>query len=119
MSTFPKLKTDAVLQYPTVSGLKFANARLRFVDGREQRFRTQAAALRRWEVQLDLLDESETAELEAFFAASEGVLGSFQFTDPWDGTEYPDCSLERDGIEVVKAAEMRGRTVLRIRENVR
>jgi phage-related protein len=118
MATFPKLKTGAVLQYPAARGLRFASQVLRFVDGTEQRFRTAAAALRRWEIRLDFLDESEIAEIEQFFLENQGAFGSFSFTDPWDGTEYPNCSLESGELHLLALAEMRGRTALVVRENV-
>ena len=118
MAIFPKLKTGAVLQYPAARGLRFANQVVRFLDGTEQRFRTAPAARRRWEVRLDFLDESEIAEIDLFFQENQGVFGSFSFTDPWDGTEYPNCSLEAGELRMEAVAEMRGRTSLVVRENV-
>ena len=117
MATFPKLKTGAILQYPAARGLRFANQVVRFLDGREQRFRT-GPAMRRWEIRLDFLDESEMAEIDQFFLENQGVFGSFSFTDPWDGTEYPNCSLEAGEVRLQALAEMRGRTSLVVRENL-
>lgn len=117
MASFPKLKTDAVMQYPGGKSLRFASEVVRFVDGGEQRYRDAAGPLRRWVVRLDLLDECEIATLEGFFTANQGAFGSFTFTDPWDGVEYTDCSLEEDALEVAFTGEMRGRAALVVREN--
>ena len=117
MPTFPKLKTDAVAQYPAKKVLRFQSQILRFVDGGEQRYRDCAGALRVWEIRLDQLDEGEMAALEEFFLANQGAFGSFAFTDPWDGQVYADCSLDADGMELQAVEEMRGRTSLRVLEN--
>jgi hypothetical protein len=117
MANFPKLKTEAVAQYPAGKGVAFRNQTVRFVDGREQRYRDSAGMLRRWVIRLDRLDESEAAEFELFFQESQGRLRSFPFTDPWDGTQYPDCSLAVDEMEVLWLGEMQGRTTLTVIEN--
>jgi len=96
MSAFPILKTGAVVQYPATRGSSHSTCVLRFVDGAEQRFREHPGTLRRWVIRLELLDETETARLEEFFQTQQGRLGDFAFTDPWDGTTYPSCSLEED-----------------------
>src|SRR5665811_1030094 len=98
MSAFPLLKTGAVLQYPASQSSGHSTCVLRFVDGSEQRFREQARPLRKWTIRLELLDETEVATLEDFFQSQLGRLGDFAFTDPWDGTTYPSCSLEEDSI---------------------
>lgn len=117
MATFPQLRTDAVMQYPAERELRFTNQVLRFVDGSEQRYRGFGATLRRWVVRLDLLDEAEEAALSEFFTANQGGFGSFAFTDPWDGTEYADCSLEGDEFAAQWNGEMRAQAALIIREN--
>jgi hypothetical protein len=117
MADFPTLKTGAVLQYPAERLLGFSTDVLRFVDGSEQRFRSYGAPLKRWIVRLELLDEAEMKRLERFFEASQGALGSFQFTDPWDGRVYNDCSLGDDEMTIEFNAEQQGKTVLVIREN--
>src|SRR6185436_1651800 len=116
MPTFPTLKTGAVAQYPATRRLRFQNQAVRFVDGTEQRYRDSARALHRWEIALYLLDEGEVAAVENFFAAVSGGSGAFAFTDPWDGVEYANCSLESDGLEVTAQGEMRGATRLAILE---
>ena len=117
MAAFPKLKTSAVAQYPAVRSVEFPNQVLRFVDGREQRYRESAGGLHRWEIRLAALDETEMAKLGTFFEDNQGRLGSFAFTDPWDGTVYVDCSLADDAVELTSAAEMRGATSLTVVEN--
>jgi hypothetical protein len=117
MPAFPKLKTNAVAQYPAQRTDWRQNQTLRFVDGGMQRYRDCFGTRHRWTIRLDQLDESEMAEMEQFFAASEGRYSSFAFADPWDGTVYPNCSLGSDELDLSWQAEMRGGTVLTITEN--
>lgn len=117
MADFPVLKTGAVAQYPLTRALGYSTRVLRFVDGSEQRFREYPRALRRWVIRLDLLDEEEMSRVEEFFVSQQGKLGSFSFTDPWDGTQYPNCSLERDEILLRFGAVMRGEATVVVREN--
>jgi hypothetical protein len=117
MATFPQLKTSAVTQYPALKSLRFQNEALRFLDGSEQRYRDAAGVLHQWVIRLSELDETEMAAFQQFFEDAQGRLGSFAFTDPWDGTQYPDCSLASDDMEWLSAAEMRGRTSLTVVEN--
>ena len=117
MASFPQLKTSAVAQYPARRTAIFRNQSVRFLDGREQRYRDSAGALRRWEIRLQQLDEGEAAAIEEFFAAQQGAFGSFEFTDPWDGQVYPNCSLASDELEVTAVGEMSGTARVVIREN--
>jgi phage-related protein len=117
MSGFPRLKTNAVMQYPAARVVEFSTQVVRFVDGSEQRYRNLGAPLRSWVIRLELLDESELAALEDFFTGMQGAFGAFTFTDPRDGREYANCSLEREWFATVLAGEMRGGTVLVVREN--
>ena len=117
MSAFPLLKTGAVLQYPATRVIQNSTCVLRFLDGTEQRFREYQSAVRKWMVRLDLLDESEMAAVEEFFVTQQGPLGTFSFTDPWDGTTHPNCSLEGDAVPLELRDLMRGRTALVVREN--
>jgi hypothetical protein len=66
---------------------------------------------------LDALDESEMAALEQFFFDNQGGFGNFAFTDPWDGTQYADCSLASDELDLTAMAEMQGKTSLTVIEN--
>ena len=117
MTTFPKLKTSAVAQYPATKAVRFQNQILRFLNGTEQRYRDGNSAQHQWVIRLDALDESEMAALEQFFAANQGRLGSFTFTDPWDGTQYANCSLASDDLNLIAATELRCSTAVTIVEN--
>lgn len=117
MATFPALKTGAVAQYPATKVLRFQNQKLRFLDGTEQRYRDAAGPLHRWQISLTQLDEGELAALEAFFAANQGAFAGFAFTDPWDGTVYPNCSLASDELDLTSLAEMNGTASLTVVEN--
>jgi hypothetical protein len=117
MATFPKLKTKAVAQYPASKLVVFQNQVLRFVDGSEQRYRDSAGPLHRWVIRLKELDEGEMSAVESFFSANRGRFASFTFRDPWDGTEYPNCSVQVDELELVWVGEMRGRSFLAVVEN--
>ncbi len=105
------------MQYPAKRILRFNTDAIRFLDGSEQRFREDPSVLHGWTIQLDLLDESELAALDQFFVTNQGRFGSFSFTDPWDGTVYPNCSLGADTSSFELAAEMRGGTTVTIVEN--
>jgi len=117
MATFPKLKTSAVAQYPASKTIKYQNQALRFLDGTEQRYRDSAGPLHRWVLKFVDLDESEMASIAEFFSGDQGQFGSFAFTDPWDGTVYPDCSLASDELDQTWQGEMRGTTSLTVMEN--
>jgi hypothetical protein len=116
MATFPKLKTNAVAQYPATKAIVFHNQALRFVDGSEQRYRDRAGTLRRWTIRLSELDEGEMAALEQFFSANQGRFERFTFTDPWDNQQYPNCSLAADAMEFASVAELRGTNTVNIIE---
>jgi hypothetical protein len=117
MASFPKLKTNAVMQYPATRKFRFQNHAVRFVDGTEQRYRDSAGALRQWAIHLNQLDGAEMAALEQFFEEEQGALGTFAFTDPWDGTEHPNCSLASDSMALVSTGELEGATALAVMEN--
>jgi hypothetical protein len=117
MPTFPTLKTKAVAQYPAKRSDRYQNQALRFLDGSEQRYRDAAGPLRRWTIRLSQLDETEMAAIEQFFSDCEGRYSSFSFTDPWDSTIFPNCSLESDELDMGWQGEMKGNTVLTITEN--
>jgi len=117
MVTFPQLKTGAVMQYPATKSVRFQNQTIRFLDGTEQRYRDSAGPLHQWLIRLSELDEGEMTAFAQFFQDSQGRLGSFAFTDPWDGTQYPNCSLASDGLTLGSLAEMQVRTSLTVVEN--
>jgi len=117
MSTFPTLKTGAVMQYPAQRGVEFSTVALQFFDGSEQRFRSYQAPLHRWVIRLSLLDQAELHQFQEFFRAMAGRAENFAFTDPTDGTSYPSCSLESDDIAALLAGEWNGETSLTVLEN--
>ncbi|HUI56697.1 MAG TPA: DUF2460 domain-containing protein [Bryobacteraceae bacterium] len=116
MTTFPKLKTNAVAQYPATKTQRYQNQIVRFVDGTEQRYRDSAGPLHRWAISLDQLDEAEMTAMEQFLQANQGQFASFAFTDPWDGTQYGTCSLSSDGMDLSSLGEMLGKTSLTVVE---
>ncbi len=117
MNSFPTLKTGAVMQYPAPKGLQFSTAIVRYIDGSEQRFRAYSTALHRWIVRLDMLDESEIHQLREFFRTESGASGTFSFTDPCDGIQYQNCSVEGDDMIETLVDESNGKTSLTVREN--
>jgi len=117
MATFPRLKTNAVAQYPATRALRYQNQTVRFLDGTDQRYRDASGPLHRWTIRLDAVDECEMAEIEGFFLSNQGQFGSFVFVDPWDGTSYPSCSLAGDQLDLTAVAEMQGQTSLTVVEN--
>ena len=66
---------------------------------------------------MERLDEAELQSLQEFFGSVQGRAGSFSFVDPWDDVTYEDCSLEGDEMAVEVSGEMRGQTVVVVREN--
>ena len=117
MSNFPTLKTGAVTQYPAQKSIRFSTQVLKFVDGTEQRFAGYGSPLRRWIIQVNLLDEGEVNLMSEFFRLQSGASGSFSFTDPWDGSVYPSCSFENSEMRVSLSGENRLSTTLVICEN--
>lgn len=117
MSAFPSLKTGAVMQYPAQRGVQYSTTALQFVDGTEQRFRNYATPLHQWAIQLSLLDQTELQALQEFFLGLGGRAQNFSFTDPWDGTTYPSCSLASDSMKAALAGEWSGQTSLTVLEN--
>lgn len=117
MSQFPTLKTGAVLQYPARRVVQFSTTMVRFLDGSEQRYQLYAAPLHRWAIQLSRLDDSELHQIREFFRTQSGQFESFAFTDPWDGTVYPACTLDTDQMSDALRGVFDSGTSLTIREN--
>ena len=117
MARFPKLTTGAVTQYPSARRTAYSTKVKRFVDGKEQRFRNAGKPVRKWVVKLRHVSEEELGKLASLFLTVQGEFGSFSFVDPWDGTEYPDCSFEQELFEIVALADGRYESHLIIRAN--
>jgi phage-related protein len=117
MSTFPALKTGAVMQYPAQRSVQFSTTAVQFVDGTEQRFRGYQLPLHRWVIQLSALDQDELHQFQEFFRSMAGSAENFSFTDPWDETNYASCSLASDSMAAVLAGEWSGQTSMTVVEN--
>lgn len=116
MANFPVLKTGVIAQYPLERTTSYSNAVYRFVDGGEQRIPRRGASLRRWKIDLRLLDESELTALNDFFEVQGGRAGTFSFADPWDGTVHTNCRFDSDAAVFRAAGVSRGETALVVRE---
>ncbi len=111
------MKSGAFQQYPASRSFEFVTQIQGFLDGTEQRYRSSASALHKWVIELSLLDNGEISSLDQFFLDQQGSFESFSFTDPWDGTVYPDCCLAADQFSTNFQDELRANTKLVVREN--
>jgi hypothetical protein len=100
MAYFPRLRTNAVTQYPSGTSSSYKTDILRFMDGTEQRFPQWGQVRRSWTIRLELLDEVEVHGIRKFFEAQSGSFESFTFVDPWTGNEFDGCVFEGDALEV-------------------
>ena len=116
-ATFPPLKTGAVTQYPATKSTQYSSFVLRFLDGSDQRYRDYSAPLRRWTIQLNMLDEAEINALDQFFNSQQGRFETFSFIDPWTQSTIPSCRMEQDVLDYELSGEMRGSTSLVVVEN--
>ena len=114
MANFPTLKTGAVAQYPLGAAQRFSTESVRFLDGSTQSFALYGAALRRWVVRLDLLDETELGKLIAF--AEQLGSGTFAFTDPVTGIGASKCVFSGDQLTVKMTREISGQAEIEIEE---
>jgi hypothetical protein len=90
---FPKLSSGAVAQYGSLMGSVWPAQVIRFLDGTDQRFLASGSTLRRWLIDLRLLNESEIAAIEAFFSSVSGEYLPFTFPDPISGVGVPNCRI--------------------------
>lgn len=97
MANFPVLSSGAVMQYPAVIANGQGAQVIRFLDATDQRYLAQPRALRQWQIRLDLLNENEIQQLEAFFIAQSGDYSAFDFPDPFSGTSVPNCLFAAPG----------------------
>ena len=114
MPAFPTLRTGAVAQYPLDRAAGFRTQTVQFLDGSSQRFPLQGAALRRWVVSLDLLDDVELGAVIEFVEQVESAC--FSFTDPVTGDSIAKCILAGDTFEASLQNEMTGQARLIIQE---
>lgn len=93
MASFPLLTSGAVTQYPAVFTTGQTVNVIRFLDGSDQRYLGQGRSFRQWQIRLDLLNDSEIAQLESFFDSQQGDYAEFVFPDPISGANVPNCRL--------------------------
>ena len=117
MSTFPLLKTGAVAQYPATRTAGYATQAFRFLDGTEQKFPQRGTAATRWVIKLNLLDDTEMAQVSSFFQSQQGRFGTFSFVDPWDASTHANCSFESDELALSLDGEASGSLQVVIKEN--
>ncbi len=97
MANFPLLSSGAVTQYPSPLTNGQSALVIRFLDGSDQRYLNQGRMLRQWQIRLDLLNETEIQQFEAFFASQLGDYSKFTFPDPFSGTAVPNCRFAAPG----------------------
>ncbi len=100
MAIFPVLSTGAVTQYPLGVTTSQSAQVIRFIDGTDQRFRTQGRMLRQWQIHLSLLNEDELTAIEAFFVEQLGGFSIFTFPDPYSGTAVANCRFGQDALQL-------------------
>jgi hypothetical protein len=93
MASFPLLSSGAVTQYPAALASTQGAQVIRFLDGTDQRYLTQGRPFRQWQIRLNLLNENEIQQIEAFFANESGDYSRFVFPDPFSGTNVPNCRI--------------------------
>lgn len=98
MALFPLLSSGAVTQYPAAFTRGLPVQVIRFLDGSDQRYLTGSSFLRQWQIRLDLLNDTEIAQLETFFIEQQGDYAAFTFPDPISGSQVPNCRLAAPGL---------------------
>ena len=114
MPAFPTLKSGAQAQYPLEVRTSFGTQSVHFLDGSRQNYRLFGRPMRRWRIELDLLDEQELSNLSAFVDQQQGV--PFAFPDPVSGTSVGNCVLSADGLLITVKDELRGKALLFVEE---
>jgi hypothetical protein len=98
MATFPILNSGSVTQYPATAVWNCPGEAIYFLDGTDQRYSLIAQPLRRWLIDLHLLNETELANFDSFFQLVSGEGALFDFTDPFSGTTVQNCRLASPGL---------------------
>jgi hypothetical protein len=102
--TLPRLKTNAIAQYPLRSRVDYATTILHHVDGSEQRFPRFKNKIPMWIVSLDLLDDVELTRFREFFLAVQVSGESFSFIDG-HGVEHANCVFLENELEARSQGE--------------
>lgn len=110
MATFPPLQTGAVTQYPASYTSTQPVSIVRFLDSTDQRWMTQGAPLRSWQINLALVSEAELFSIESFFESQDGQYTTFTFTDPFTGQAVANCRFGDASITTEYDAPNSGRT---------
>ena len=79
---------------------------------------TLTGGQRWWELKLSSVSEEELCAIEEFFVSQQGRFGRFTFVDPFDGTEYPNCSFDADSLHGQLFDEESAQSTLIIRMNL-
>jgi len=115
MATFPALlKTGAIAQYPLSRTVSLSTQAVQFLDGSQQTYSLSGAGLRRWELKLDLLDETEVSAVIAF--AEQIGTGTFSFTNPVTGETAAKCVIADEQLATSLVSELHGMARLEIQE---
>ena len=112
--TFPLLKSGAITQYPLERAVRFSTQAVQFLDGSQQKFRLYGAGLRRWVLNLNLLDEKEVGDLITFMDAQGSAV--FGFTDPVSGETANKCVIAGQRFEAGMTGELEGELSVVIEE---
>jgi phage-related protein len=116
MATLPLLISGSAVQYPFRRSVKQRVTTIAFLDGSEQRCAT-TSELHEWTIPLALLNEQELDALLTYFEQQAGETGTFSFTDPATGTQYPNCSFAIANFDQTNQAPGQAAASLVIREN--
>lgn len=114
MATFPTLKTGASAQYPLARTTRYSTQAVQFLDGSQQTFKLYPAALGRWSIQLDELDEAELNAVISFVEAEGGEL--FTYVDPTTGASVANCRIAGEAFGASMAREMAAKASIVIEE---
>ena len=99
MPTFPEITPTIITQLPFTKSRAFRNSRVSMACGIQYAYRHRVEPLRRWTMDYSCITEAEAALLKDFFAACEGRLNTFDFTDP--DTAYAfTCRFDQDECSV-------------------
>jgi hypothetical protein len=116
MATFPALNSGAIAQYPLPVYVAQSTQVTRFLDGSDQRCVVRARPVRWWVVKLSLLNDTELATLEEFFAEQQGSFGLFDFPDPLTGQAIANCRLATSELTTLYEAADQGSTEVTVME---